>query len=153
MYFKQRIFSWLDSYDIFDENGDVLYTVKGQLSFSHSFVIFDRYDRKIAEVNQKILTFLPKFEISINGTSFGTISKELTLFTPKYSLDRMGWRMEGDIFQWEYDIKDASGGVIAYVSKQLFKLMDTYEINVLDDENSLIALLFVLAVDAANCGD
>ena len=54
MYFKKRIFSWLDSYDIFDENGDVLYTVKGQLSFSHSFVIFERYDRKIAEVNQKI---------------------------------------------------------------------------------------------------
>lgn len=29
MYFKQRLFSWFDSYDIYDEAGNTLYTVKG----------------------------------------------------------------------------------------------------------------------------
>ena len=32
LYFKQRFFSWLDSYDIFDENGNTVFTVEGQLS-------------------------------------------------------------------------------------------------------------------------
>ncbi len=31
--FKQRLFSWFDSYDIYAENGSVLYEVKGQLSW------------------------------------------------------------------------------------------------------------------------
>ena len=31
--FKQRIFSWLDSYDIYDENENTVYTIKGQLSW------------------------------------------------------------------------------------------------------------------------
>ena len=31
MLFKQRLFSWFDSYDIYDESGNTLYTVKGQL--------------------------------------------------------------------------------------------------------------------------
>ena len=33
--FKQRFFSWFDSYDIYDENGDTVYTVEGQLAWGH----------------------------------------------------------------------------------------------------------------------
>ena len=29
LYFKQRFFSWFDSYDIYDEAGNVVYTVEG----------------------------------------------------------------------------------------------------------------------------
>ena len=31
--FKQRYFSWFDSYDIYDEAGSAVYVVKGQLSW------------------------------------------------------------------------------------------------------------------------
>lgn len=33
--FKQRMFSWFDSYDIYDENDNTVYVVKGQLSWGH----------------------------------------------------------------------------------------------------------------------
>lgn len=33
MLFKQRVFSWFDSYDIYDEYGNTLFVVKGQLSW------------------------------------------------------------------------------------------------------------------------
>lgn len=31
--FKQRLFSWFDSYEIYDESGNTVYVVKGQLSW------------------------------------------------------------------------------------------------------------------------
>lgn len=31
--FKQRFFSWLDSYDVYDEYENTVYVVKGQLSW------------------------------------------------------------------------------------------------------------------------
>ena len=31
LYFKQRFFSWFDSYDIYHEDGSVAYTVEGKL--------------------------------------------------------------------------------------------------------------------------
>ena len=40
MLFKQRFFSWFDSYDIYGEAGNPLYTVKGQLSRGHCLKIF-----------------------------------------------------------------------------------------------------------------
>ena len=61
--FKQRFFSWLDSYDIYDEAGRPVYTVKGQLSWGHCLKIFDAHGREIGTVKERILTFLPKFEM------------------------------------------------------------------------------------------
>ena len=40
--FKQRFLSWFDSYDIYDEYGEVYFTVKGQLSWGHTFKIYDK---------------------------------------------------------------------------------------------------------------
>lgn len=39
--FKQRAFTWFDSYDIYDENENTVYVVKGQLSWGHCLKIFD----------------------------------------------------------------------------------------------------------------
>ena len=57
--FKQRIFSWFDSYDIYNEEGQTVYTVKGQLSWGHCLKIFDAYGKEIGTVKERVLTFLP----------------------------------------------------------------------------------------------
>lgn len=44
--FKQRLFSWFDSYDIFDENGEVVYVAKGQFARGHCIKIFDNFDNE-----------------------------------------------------------------------------------------------------------
>ena len=45
LYFKQRMFSWFDSYDIYhmDENGAVAFTVEGKLSNNKHFAGGDIY--------------------------------------------------------------------------------------------------------------
>ena len=80
--FKQRLFSWFDSYDIYDEAGNTVYVVKGQLSWGHKLVIYDAYGNEVGMVVQKVLTFLPKFEIYKNGSYIGCLSKEFSFLTP-----------------------------------------------------------------------
>ena len=79
--FKQRLFSWFDSYDIYDEAGNTVYVVKGQLSWGHKLVIYDAYGNEVGMVVQKVLTFLPKFEIYKNGSYIGCLSKEFSFLT------------------------------------------------------------------------
>ena len=67
--FKQRLFSWFDSYDIYDEFGNTVYVVKGQLSWGHKLVIYDADGNEIGMVVQRVLTFLPKFEILSSSVS------------------------------------------------------------------------------------
>ena len=149
--FKQRLFSWFDSYDIYDEAGNTAYVVKGQLSWGHKLVIYDAYGNEVGMVVQKVLTFLPKFEIYKNGSYIGCLSKEFSFLTPHYNIDYNGWHIDGTIMEWDYSILNQSGYSIARVSKELFHMTDTYVIDVQDPGNALDALMFVLAIDAEKC--
>ncbi len=149
--FKQRLFSWFDSYDIYDEAGQTVYTVKGQLSWGHCLKIFDAYGNEIGTVKERVFTFLPKFELYLGQNLIGQISKELSFFRPRYNIDCNGWRVEGNFLEWDYDIKDSSGRNVATVSKQLFNWTDTYEIDVADPKDALCALMLTLAIDAEKC--
>ena len=149
--FKQRFFSWFDSYDIYNEAGQTVYTVKGQLAWGHCLKIFDSFGNEIGLVKEKILTFLPKLEIYIGNQYMGCISKELTLFRPKYNIECNGWHVEGNFFEWDYNIVNLSGQRVAIVSKELFNFTDTYTIDVCNPEDALLALMLVLAIDAEKC--
>lgn len=149
--FKQRFFSWFDSYDIYDEAGNTVYTVKGQLSWGHCLKIYDAYGNEIGMVQEKIFTFLPKFEIYMDGNYVGCISKEFSFFKPVFNIDFNGWHMEGDFFEWDYDILDSQGYHVAQVSKELFNWTDTYMIDVYNPQDALSALMLVLAIDAEKC--
>lgn len=149
--FKQRFFSWFDSYDIYDEAGNVAYVVKGQLSWGHKLVIYDCNGREVGMVVQKILTFLPKFEIHKNGQYMGCLNKELSFFVPHYNLDYNGWHIDGSIMEWDYQVLDRSGNNIASVSKELFNFTDTYVLDIDNPQDALDVLMFVLAIDAEKC--
>lgn len=149
--FKQRLFSWFDSYDIYDEAGNTLYVVKGQLSWGHLLKIFDKDGREVGTVKQRIFSFLPKFEIYEYNQYIGCISRELTLFRPRYNIDFNGWQVHGNYFEWNYNILDRNNFPIADISKQLWNWTDTYIIDVFDPNNALYALMLVLAIDAEKC--
>ncbi len=149
--FKQRMFSWFDSYDIYDESGNTVFTVKGQLSWGHCFKIFDAAGNEVGEVRQRIFTFMPKFEIYRGDSYLGCISKEFTFFKPKYNIDFNGWYVEGSFMEWDYCVYSSNGNEVASVSKEIWNWTDTYSIDVNDPDDALNALMLVLAIDAEKC--
>ena len=52
--FKQRLFSWFDSYDIYDEAGNTVYVVKGQSSWGHKLVIYDAYGNEVRSEERRV---------------------------------------------------------------------------------------------------
>ncbi|MDO4608391.1 MAG: LURP-one-related family protein [Clostridia bacterium] len=149
--FKQRLFSWFDSYDIYNTFGEVVYTVKGQLAWGHTLKIFDSNGLEIATVKEKIFSWLPRFEMYFGDRYIGSISKEFTFFKPKFNIDFNGWHIEGNFFEWDYQILAANGYRIATVSKEIFKFTDTYTIDVCHERYALCALMLVIAIDAEKC--
>ncbi|MBQ4561986.1 MAG: LURP-one-related family protein [Clostridia bacterium] len=149
--FKQRMFSWFDSYDIYDGSGNTVFTVKGQLSWGHCFKIFDAAGNEVGEVRQRIFTFMPKFEIYRGDSYLGCISKEFTFFKPKYNIDFNGWYVEGSFMEWDYCVYSSNGNEVASVSKEIWNWTDTYSIDVNDPDDALNALMLVLAIDAEKC--
>lgn len=149
--FKQRFFSWFDSYDIYDEAGNTAFTVKGEFAWGHLLRIYDASGNEVGCVKEKIFTFLPKFEMYLGENYIGCISKEFTFFKPQFDIDYNGWHVDGDWFEWDYSIMNSAGMNIATVSKELWNWTDTYVIDVSDPQDALFALMLVLAIDAEKC--
>ena len=149
--FKQRLFSWFDSYDIFDENGKTVFTVEGKLNWGHCLHILDATGVHIGTVNQKISALMPRFELSAYGEDLGCIRQEFTLFTPRFVFDCSDWTVEGSWTNWDYSIVSPRQGTVAVICKALFQMTDTYAIEVPDPSNALCVLMSVLAIDASKC--
>ena len=148
---KQRAFSWTDSYDVYDEEGKPKYFVKAEfLSLGHQLHVYDCNRQEIGVIHQKLLTFLPAFEIEVGGIVKGEIQKQFTLFCTKYEIDYNGWRVEGDFLGWDYDVYNGCSSII-HISKQLLSWGDTYAIDINDPADELDGLMLVIAIDAANC--
>lgn len=149
--FKQRFFSWLDSYDIFDENGNTVFTVRGELAWGHLLRIYDACGNELGYVKERIFTWLPRFEMYVGDRYAGSIQKEFSFFRPKFSMDYNGWFVDGDWFEWDYSIQDPCGRCVAAVSKELWNFTDTYVMDVRDPKDALSVLMLVLAIDAEKC--
>ena len=149
--FKQRFFSWFDSYDIYDEAGNVVYTVEGKLSWGHCLHILNSVGEHIGTVQERVFTFLPKFEMYVGEQYVGCIQKEFTFFTPRFDIDCNGWQVEGSFMEWDYTVTEPCGAPVARISKELFNWTDTYVIDVADPRNALCVLMLVLAIDAEKC--
>ena len=148
--FRQRLFSWLDSYDIFDRDGNTVYTVKGQLSWGHRLQIYDAGGQALGTVQEKMFHWLPTFELYSHGRLVGVLSKELTFLRPKFHLDCNGWTVEGNLWEWEYRVMDGPCQVMT-LSKELWNWTDTYLMEIARPEDALLCLMIVLAMDAAKC--
>lgn len=151
---KQRVFSWSDTYDVYDESGEPRYFVKAELfSFGHQIHVYDkRSGREVGSIHQKLLTFLPKFEIAIGGSVVGTVQKEFSFLRPRYHVDFRGWDVEGDFLNWEYNVYQGSREVM-HITKEWLTWGDTYVLRYGSVADEIPGLLLVIAIDAVNCSD
>lgn len=149
---KQRVFSWTDSYDVYDETGLAKYFVKAQFfSLGHQIHVYDkRTGEEVGSIHQKLFTLLPTFEIRQKGRILGTIRKKFTIFSQNYLVDYRNWDVEGDFLGWDYRVFQNDMPVLA-ITKEWLTWGDTYRIQYLNPEDELAGLLLVIAIDAANC--
>lgn len=149
---RQRVFSWTDSYDVYNDEGEPVYFVKAEfLSLGHQIHVFRSNGEEVGLISQKIFHFMPTFEISVRGQNLGFIKKRFS-FHQDYDIDYRGWECRGDFWGWDYDIY-AGEVPIAYIHKKYFAWGDTYVIDGRDPRDELPVLMLAIAIDAANCSN
>lgn len=151
---KQRVFSWTDTYDVYDENGVPRYYVKGEFfSLGHNIHVYDkRTGEELGSIRQRLLTLMPTFDICYGGREQGCIRKRFTFFTEDYQVEYRGWDVEGNFLGWDYRVIHGDRTVMT-ISKEWFTWGDTYTLRYDNPANEMPGLLLVLAIDAANCSN
>ncbi len=149
---RQRVFSWTDTYDVYDGNQQPRYFVRAEfLTLGHQIHVFSSATgQEVGTIRQRLLTFLPKFEIACQGRELGSVEKRFTLFRPRYDVAYRGWTVDGDFLGWDYEVRDGAR-MVMHIAKEPFHWGDTYVLHYDKPEDELPGLLLVIAIDAANC--
>ena len=148
LYMKQKVFSWKDKFSILDSNGEDRYYVEGKvISIGKKLRIYDTAENELAFVNQKVVSLMPKFSVEMNGEEVAVIKKKFTLLKPKYIIEGPGWEVQGDFFGHDYTIVDGDT-IIVSIHKKWMAWGDTFELDIPDERNEVLAMAVVLAIDA-----
>lgn len=150
---KQRVFSWSDSYDVYDENSQPKYFVKADFfSLGKSIHVYDkRTEQEVGYIKQKLLVLLQEYDIYLNGMPQGKVKRKLSLFKPQFDIEYRGWQVVGDFLGLNYQGLE-NGQTVFSIQKKLLSWGDTYVLTTARDEDELLALLMNIAIDAA-CHD
>lgn len=147
LYIKQKIFSWADKFTVKDASGQDRYVVEGEVfSWGKKLHVYDMTGREAAFIKQEVFSFMPRYYVFIEGQQVAEIVKEFSFFFPKYSIQGLGWNIEGRFTAHDYQISQ-SGRPIVTISKEWMTWGDSYELNIANPQDEIIALAVVLTID------
>ena len=147
LYIKQKVFSWGDKFTVKDESGRDKYIVEGEIfSWGKKLHVYDMTGEEVAFIKQEIWSLLPRFYVYRGDRQVAEIRKEFTFFFPRYSIDGLGWEIDGSFMAHDYEISKA-GRTIVTICKEWMTWGDSYELNIADQNDEILALSVVLAID------
>jgi uncharacterized protein YxjI len=154
---KQKLFSWGDDFVIQDDSGQDRFFVDGKaFSLGNQLSFQDMQGNELAYIRQRLLSFVPTYEISRSGQVLATVSKELfTFFSCTFDIDLPGpndLQAKGDFLDHQYAF-ERGGETVARVSKEWFAVADTYGVQVEPGEDDVLILASSVVIDMACHGD
>lgn len=131
---KQKFWSWGDDFTIRDERGNDVFRVDGRaFSWGDKLSFEDMQGRELAFIRQKLLSWGPTYEIESHGQLLAVVKKHLfTLLRCRFTVDVPGphdLEATGNFLDHEYTF-ERGGETVASVSKEWFKLTDTYGVEI-----------------------
>lgn len=147
LYIRQKIFSCVDQFTVKDATGADKYFVEGEFfSWGKKLHVSDISTNEVAFIQQKVFSLLPKFFVFKDGRQIAEIVKEFTFLHPKYRIEGPGWEIKGSFMAHDYEITQ-QGHSIVTIHKEWMTWGDCYELDIANEQDEIIALSVVLAID------
>ena len=147
---KEKVWSLRQDYQILDENDNLVYRTDGsKFSFKKKTVLFDSSDQEVIRIEKKLFTVRPTYLIIKDGVPLYKIVKRFTL-KPRIIVESLtesdAFIVEGNLWGNEYRFV-TEDEEFAFVSKDIWKLADTYGIAMHPDSREEINIAVILIID------
>lgn len=147
---REKFWSWGDDFYVYDENQQPIYQIKGKVfSWGDQLSFRDMQGNELAYIKQRLISFMPCYEIHHEGQLFAEMHKKFTWFNQKFTLDVPGpndYTIDGSFWQHDYQFK-RKGRTVADVSKSFWTWNDTYGIETVNEEDDVTILCACIVID------
>lgn len=151
LYIKQKIFSFADSYNVFDESLQPIYKVNSELLvFLSKIHLCDMFGNELFFIKKRFAFMLAEYEIYKGETLYAEIKQEFSFFKPKLRVTSSfgNYEIEGEFFAMDFRII-RDGMLLGAISKEWMTFGDSYKLEVENKEDAAFFTALVIAID--NC--
>lgn len=144
---KQKMWSLGGKFTISDELGLPAYQVEGSFfKIPKTFTITDMQGELIAQIEKKVWTFLPRFNVTLrDGTSFG-LKKDFTFFKPHYTIEDLSMEIQGNFWEMNFELLQ-NNQLIAKIDQEWLRMTSTYNIAIYEEQYADLVISLVIAID------
>ncbi len=147
---REKFWGWGDDFYIMNERDEKAFFVDGQaFSWGDKLSFQDLDGNQLAFIKQKLIAFMPRYQIYKGGSLFAEVQKKFTWFKKKFELDVPGpndYVINGSFWDHEYTFT-REGRVVATVSRSFFSLNHTYGVHINDGEDDIAILCTCIVID------
>ncbi len=148
LYTSSKVFTLHHRIEITDGEENVVYRSESKFPSIHDKTdIYTADNRHVAHIERKLITLHEIHYVDMdNGKSFLLSNEILHIIKDVTNIEGLGWRLDGNIFQLNFTIRDADGELIAAVSQKAFSLHDKYSVDIYkpEFEEEVVAILITL---------
>lgn len=147
---KRKIWSFKNSFQILDEDDQIVYQVTGnQFNPKTSYLLTDARNNECFSIRCKLWTIKNTFYISKDGQDVYKVKQSLGLKSELFVeslLEPDAFYVSGNLWGSEYKFirEDIE---FAFVSKNVWKVVDTYGIAIDEKENIPLVLAIVIIIE------
>lgn len=150
LYLKQKVFKFLDHYDVYDEEQNVIFTVNQKFRFLgfHADVIAKEGFSSF-EIDKEVFRFLPKYILTFEDGEQIILNFRFSLLKRKIDVESTFGNLfvRGSYWDLDFDVLKEQE-VIATISKKWLSWGDTYEVDIYDEKYASEVLGIVIAIDS-----
>ncbi len=147
LYIKEKVFSWGDKFTVKDEAGRDKYVIEGEVfTWGKKLHVYDMNGCEVAFIKQEVWSWMPRYYVFCENKQVAEIKKELTFFFPRYSIDGLGWEIDGKFIAHDFEIVK-NGHKIVTITKEWMTWGDSYELDIANPADEIVALAVVITID------
>ena len=148
LYTSSKVFTLHHLIEITDAEDNLVYRSETKFPSIHDKTdIYTADDRHIAHIEAKILTLHEIHYVDMdNGKSFTLSNEIMHIVKDVTNIEGLGWRLDGNILQLNFTIRDGNGELLAVVSQKAFSIHDKYSVDIYkpEYEEEIVAILITL---------
>lgn len=149
LYMKAKIASIHNKIEITNEAKEPVYHIQSKVLSLHNVTYLrDAEGGDVATITGKVVSLHDIHRIEMHdGRTVELRSELLHLTRDVLDIEALGWRLEGDIVQHNYQLADSQGQVLARTHRKWLTLHNTYELEIVDETDMDLIVAVLVALD------
>ena len=141
----------VDTIYVKDTAGADKFLIKEKFGFFPKWDIFDMEGKKLLCIKKMAFNVFARYDvINTDNKTLAIIKRKFSPFVPKYKItnkidENSAYELSGDAVSWNFSVKK-NGSLICDIRKQTVSLTNNYDINVFDENDTLLCFACVLAL-------